>query len=383
MPSSRSKHPTQMRTLHWVSVSAVVLTLGSCTLEDYNYLGARWGVVSGGTAGTSGTNVTGGTFPTEGGTGPELTGGTSSAGGTGGVASGGASTYRDSGTGNSTATGGTAEIDTWNTGGDSPTGGAHSATGGDTAGGASAGGATSASGGASASGGVTASGGNSATGGTTTTGGSSAGVGGAPTSCAGCAVLNVPFTTKGQSARFLMLFSPSATVNERGDTTGVSGGTSTITAAGKLKVRAYAPQLGNTQYQLFIQQSVSPYSQCSTGAVAIPSGITSNWVTLEFDLSGCSADTSIGRYAIDLLADSAVSAAVPSSTVIWIDSVWFEIKGNTVVGPYNFDTSGAVNPSAIWNDYDQSNGALYLRPNNPSPPTGSSISWMSNAQHQY
>jgi hypothetical protein len=63
---------------------------------------------------------------------------------------------------------------------------------------------------------------------------------------------------------------------------------------------------------------------------------------------------------------------------MWVDSIQIDLKGTTLAGPFNFDTSDTVNPSAVTNDYDQTRGVLYLRPSSPTPPSGSTISWRNN-----
>jgi hypothetical protein len=186
----------------------------------------------------------------------------------------------------------------------------------------------------------------------------------------------VPFTAKNTKARYFMLFSPMVTVNTHA-TSSTGGGTSTaITAEGTMKIRAFAPALGITQYNLFVQQDNGSYSMCFSGAQTMPTELTSGWVTLAWGLGACTADTSIGRLGLELVADEAADAATPSSTTIWLDSIWIELNGTTIAGPFNFDTSDKVNASAVTNDYDQDYGILYLRPSDPTPPSGSTISWL-------
>ena len=207
-------------------------------------------------------------------------------------------------------------------------------------------------------------GGASVTGGSSSTGGTSGSSGntGLPTSCSGCAVLGVPFNMKGQIARFLMLYTPSVAV----------------TTAGILRARVFALQLGNTQYQLFIQQDSGSYTMCFSGPQSLPSAIASSWVTLDFSLASCSATTAIGRLGLELIADTSVSAPTPSYTQLWVDSIWIEANGYTVAGPFNFDSSSTVNAATVVYDFDQSYGALYLRPSSPTPPSGSTLWWLND-----
>jgi hypothetical protein len=148
-----------------------------------------------------------------------------------------------------------------------------------------------------------------------------------------------------------------------------------VTSASILRVRAFAQTLGNTQYQLFIQQDSGSYTICLSGQLNLPSGIASSWVTLDFALSSCSANTNIGRLGLELMADTAPSAPTPNNTQLWIDSIWIEANGYGVAGPFNFDTSSTVNANSVSYDYNQSYGSLYLRPSNPTPPSGSTLWW--------
>jgi len=156
----------------------------------------------------------------------------------------------------------------------------------------------------------------------------------------------------------------------------VPGATGTpVTSEGTLKLRVYAPTLGNTQYQLFVQQDSGSYTQCFSGYKTLPTEVSSSWVTVAWGLGACTADTSIGRLGLELVADTAVDASTPSSTTMWVDSIQIDLNGTTIAGPFTFDTSDTVNASAIANDYDQTRGVLYLRPSSPTPPSGSTISW--------
>jgi hypothetical protein len=143
-------------------------------------------------------------------------------------------------------------------------------------------------------------------------------------------------------------------------------------------VLAFAPQLGNTQYQLYVQQDSGSYTMCYSAVQTIPSGVTSGWVTLQFGLGTCSVDTNIGRLGLVLITDSSTSAPAPGTTTLWIDSLWIELKGNYIAGPFKFDALSSVNPSSIPNDYNQEYNVLYLRPSSPTPPSGSNISWRNN-----
>src|SRR5512133_1988867 len=245
---------------------------GACTLHDYEYLGAARGLTAldGGQAGQAqltlrGTKsgVVGGTTATgAGGTestrGSDLTMATSTpvgaAGKTGGTLSGGSSSGVIAGegglgfgSGGRTGNGGAQTLVASGVGassGSSAIGSATAVTAGgatDTrgSGGSSSGGASSAIGGVSnAAGGVSA---------------ASSTFGGAA-SCPGCARLDVPFTAPEQRARYYLKFLPWATVNAR------SG--SSITYAGTMKIRARVRQLGNTQYQMLIQQDSGNYVLC-------------------------------------------------------------------------------------------------------------------------
>jgi hypothetical protein len=260
------------------------------------------------------------------------------------------------------------------------TSGANPGLGGATAAGTTAAGTTAGSGGAAGFGGTTVTGG-------TSSGGAAAAAGysgktGAMT-CSGCARLDVPFTARDQLARYYMMLSSTATVNEHAS--GGAAGASAVTNAGTMKIRAYAPLLGNTNYEMLIQQSVSPYAICYSAVQTLPDAITSSWVTLEWSLASCSTDASIGRLGLDLITSSATSAPSPSTTTMWLDSIWIELKGEVILGPYNFDTATSVNPSTIANDYEQTANVLYLRPTistppvgSTAPPSGSTVSWFSN-----
>ena len=151
-----------------------------------------------------------------------------------------------------------------------------------------------------------------------------------------------------------------------------------VTSAGIMKVRAYAPQLGNTQYQLLIQQDSGSYTMCFSGQLNFPSGIASNWVTLAWSLATCSANTNIGRLGLELISDASATAPTPSTTQLWVDSIWIEANGYSVAGPFNFDTSSTVNAATVAYDFNQSYGPLYLRPSNPTPPSGSTLWWLSD-----
>jgi hypothetical protein len=147
------------------------------------------------------------------------------------------------------------------------------------------------------------------------------------------------------------------------------------TTAGILRARVFAQQLGNTQYQLFIQQDSGNYTMCFSGLQSLPSGIASSWVTLDFSLASCSATTAIGRLGLELSTDTAATAPTPGTTQLWVDSIWIEVNGYSVAGPFNFDSASTVNAASIAYDFNQSYGALYLRPSNPTPPSGSTLWW--------
>jgi hypothetical protein len=399
----------------------------ACTLNDYSYLGAKRDAqitsagqsarasggstssVVGGTAGhlaTPGGGTATSTAVTVGGQGQ---GGASAAGGTGPVVedggmagqgetggtpstrtiTGGGGGATIGGTTSSTRTTSIAGGGAVSTGGTSASGTTSVANGGAAEGGSgnSAGATTVSSGGIAAAGATISSGGIAAAGAAVSNGGTAggAGIGGTTvatggatpvTSCPGCAVLDVPFTAKGQSARYLMLFSPTVTVNERPATS--SGGSgATVSNQGTIKARAYAPKLGNTVYQLFVQQEGGSYTMCFSEYLAVPPELTSSWVTLEWGLGNCSSDTSIGRLGVILLSSDDASAPTPTATTIWLDSLWIELNGSIIAGPFNFDSADKVNASAMPNDYDQTKGVLYLRPSGPPPPSGSTISWRS------
>jgi hypothetical protein len=387
-------------------VSLFSLVLCACTLPDYGYLGAGRSNAGGSTesktsahsgAGQSGTDASGGTGA------KSTAASTSSAYGTGGDTAATASTTPEGQGGNSSpgtnAGGADTGTDRGGTTGASDGGAGGTATG-DHGGAAT----TAGSGGGTMTasyGGRTGSGGGGSGGRTRITGGGNGGKAGTAganngvsggdagypgvagaMSCSGCAVLNVPFTARDQIARYLLRFAP-VSVNAHGSSG--TAGASAVTNAGTLKVRAYAPRLGNTEYELFIQQSNNSYTLCDSGLQSLPSPITSYWVTLEWSLGSCSADTNIGRMGIDLVTSAATSAPAPGSTTLWIDSMWIELNGNVIVGPYDFDAATTVNPSSISSITDQNVGVLYLRPtivqsptSSTTPPAGSSVSWLSN-----
>jgi hypothetical protein len=393
----------------------------ACTLSDYNYLGTQRDSIGTSVGGIGNTDTmslpsagnSGGVFNSTGGrTLTGLAGGAGAAansavvsngGTTAGLASGGATQVTSTvvvagggvnaagGTSNAAITaltGGTATAGGGNTAGSSAVAGGGVATGGltnssVTTGGVNTGGFASASGG-SATGGIGTGGFASlavVTGGVSAGGvSSSAGTGGAspPSTCPGCAVLQVPFTASGQIARFFMLFPSSSaalTVNTHA-TSSTGGATSTlVTSEGTMKLRVYAPLLGNTQYKLFVQQDTGSYTQCFSAAKTLPTEVSSGWCTLEWGLGACTADTAIGRLGLELITDTAVDASTPSRTTLWVDSIQIDLNGNIIAGPFTFDTSDTINPSAITNDYEQTRGVLYLRPSGPTPPSGSTISW--------
>jgi hypothetical protein len=190
--------------------------------------------------------------------------------------------------------------------------------------------------------------------------------------CTGCAVLDVPFSAKLQAARVLTLFSPSVAVNDR---TSGAGGAGTVVNAGKLKVRVYLPRSGNSTYQLMIQQDSGNYSICYSPITAWPSTATSAWTTLEWGLEACAADTAVGRFAMTLLSPSTTDAAVPGRATLWIDAIWIELNGKTIAGPFNFDNANSLNPVGTYYDYQQTYGILYPRPNNPTPPSGTTLAF--------
>lgn len=391
--------PTQMvqSSLRVWRVWLTLVVASGCTFHDYEYLGAARGLMSqdGGQAGRAGVNIGGNsragavaTVLRSGGASSNETGGrtlTDSLQSGGGVTGlGGTRTAISSGAsdglggltfGGARSVGGSAT--------DNPIGGGTTlppATGGNTSGGATR---SVATGGSVNSTGTRASGGN-ATGGSQT-GGTSAVVGGTSgatggtsaassanggtDSCAGCARLEVPFTAAGQRARYYLKFLPWATVNA------YSG--STMTLAGKMKIRARARALGNTQYQMLIQQDSGDYVMCFSAITSVPPEITTSWVTLEWALGTCASDSSIGRLGFDLITSS--SEVAPSKTSMLIDSIWIELHGKVIVGPFNFDVASSINASAVANDWAQTNGVLYLRPSTvapaSTPPTGSTIAW--------
>lgn len=406
-----------------------------CTLSDYNYLGAQRDSVGTSVGGTTNTGTVSLSSAGNAGGASTSTGGhptsTTLDGLAGGAGAGGISTVVSNGgtSGGVTSTlgvasgganGGTSNaLPTSNLVGGSATagGGTHAAgssavagggvgTGGLASsalasGGVNTGGVASspASNGGVSTGGISSDAGASASGGigtgglassTVATGGvsaggssSSAGTGGAPppSTCPGCAVLQVPFTTSGQAARFFMLFPTSSatlTVNTHA-TSSTGGATGTlVTSEGTMKLRVYAPLLGNTQYKLFVQQDSGSYTQCFSGTKTFPPAVSNGWLTLEWGLGACTADTSIGRLGLELITDTAADASTPSSTTMWVDSIQLDLNGTTIAGPFTFDTSDTINASSITNDYDQTRGVLYLRPGGPTPPSGSTISWRGN-----
>lgn len=198
-----------------------------------------------------------------------------------------------------------------------------------------------------------------------------------PTSCKGCAVLEVPFTDRSQAARYFMRFDPSVSVNTR-TTGGTGGATSVVSVQGTLTMRVFAPQLGNTQYQLLLQQASGAYTMCFSGVRSLPIGITAGWVTLEWSLGNCTADTAIGRLGLELLTSDATSDPIPSTTRLWLDSITLELNGSVLSGPFNFDTASSVNATPVTDDWNQALGVLYYRPTSPTPPTGTTISWLNN-----
>ena len=92
-------------------------------------------------------------------------------------------------------------------------------------------------------------------------------------------------------------------------------------------------------------------------------------------MGACTADTSVGKLGPELLTDTAVDASTPGSTTMWVDPIQIDLNSTTIAGPFTFDTSDTVNASAVTNDYDQTRGVLYFRPNTPTPPSGSTIYW--------
>ncbi len=313
-----------------------------------------------GGGGDGGTPATGGSSATG-------NGGSSENAGNSGSENAGSSGSEDAGSSGSENAGGS-------TGGSASDGG--SANGGESGG--------SEEGGGGSTGGDASTGG-SAAGGDTSTGGSATGGSGAiePVDCSGCAVLNVPFTSKGQLARYYLKFATAVDVNQR-----ATDGSGSLIQTGTMKVRAFAPALGNTSYEMLIQQSASPYAICYSEILTWPEGITSGWVTLEWSLGSCSSDTGIGRLGLDLIAPSASDAPTPTGTTLWLDQIWIEKNGGTIAGPFSFDSSSAVSASVVTEDYQQTDGVLFLRPSVPgpptaptesvTPPTGSTIGWFAN-----
>jgi len=150
-----------------------------------------------------------------------------------------------------------------------------------------------------------------------------------------------------------------------------------MTYAGTMKIRARAHELGNTQYQMLIQQDSGEYVLCFSPVTSLPAGITTSWVTLEWSLGSCASDSSIGRLGFDLITPS--SEAAPGLTSMLLDSIWIELQGTTIAGPFDFAAPSSVNASAVANDWAQTNGILYLRPSTvepaSTPPSGSTIAW--------
>lgn len=191
-------------------------------------------------------------------------------------------------------------------------------------------------------------------------------------------MLKVPFTGLNQTARYFMVFEPTVTVNTRA--TGGSGGA--VTAAGTLKMRVFAPALGNRQYQLLVQRSVANYEMCFSEYRSLPASVTAGWLTLEWDLQSCTTDTEIGRIGLDLRTSDAATDPTPSSTEMWVDSIWIERGGTILAGAFDFDAASSVNATPVQDDWNQTPGVLYYRPSIPpsniTPPTGTTISWRNN-----
>ncbi len=378
---------------------SILLFTSACTLNDYGYLGAKRETAAlnenlGGMTAGAGSSGRGGRLIGEvGGSTEQNTAGSAStatnagdgalggnsvgAGGTAGTTQSGA-THTASSAGTSAAGGMRGSSvggfgSTGNSGGygSSPSQGGSATV---TDGGSSIGGGPAVTGGGSSTGGTAAATGGSAAGGTAAaTGGSAAGgiaaATGGVVSYTGMARADVPFTTRGQLARYFMRFSPMVSVVESA-------------VGGTLKIRVRAVQAGNTQYQMLIQQDSSPYSMCFSPVQTLPADITTSWVTLTWSLASCSANTSIGRLAFDLITSSAADAPTPSYTAILIDSIWIELNGKTISGPFNFDSQGTINGAALANDWSQALGVLYLRPSTVEPaataPAGSTISWQAS-----
>jgi hypothetical protein len=151
-----------------------------------------------------------------------------------------------------------------------------------------------------------------------------------------------------------------------------------------LKIRVRALQLGNTEFHLMIQQDSDPFAMCFSPVQTLPTNIASSWAVLEWSLASCSASTNIGRLAFDLGTSSASDAPTPSHTAMLIDSIWIELNGKTIAGPFNFDSQSSINGAAVADDWTQALGVLYLRPSTVAPsataPAGSTISWQASVQ---
>jgi hypothetical protein len=143
-------------------------------------------------------------------------------------------------------------------------------------------------------------------------------------------------------------------------------------------MRVFAPKLGNTQYQLLVQQASGSYTMCFSGVRSLPPGVTAGWVTLEWSMGTCTSDTNIGRLGLDLLTSDALSDPTPDTTVLWLDTISLELAGSNLAGPFNFDSASTVNATPVTDDWNQSLGVLYYRPATPTPPTGTTITWFSN-----
>lgn len=360
---------------HLVAALALAAGANACSLSDYSYLGAKRDGDTSKHAGGAQTSTTpsGGTA----GQGGQLSGGTHAGSSTPTSSAGGNSSQGGvsaSTNGGMTASGGTPATSNFAGGVPSNAGATSTAK------------TSAVAGGGSTSGGGAAAAGTRATnGGTThTVGGSpSGGTGGTtvtttatppPSSCDGCAVLEVPFTGINQTARYFMVFTPSVTVNTR-----VGGTSGAVTAAGTLKVRVFAPVLGNRQYQLLVQRSVANYEMCFSEYRSLPASVTAEWVTLEWNLQSCASDTDIGRIGLDLRTSDATTDPTPGDTEMWVDSIWIERDQSVLVGAFDFDAATSVNATPVQDDWNQTPGVLYYRPSVPpsdiEPPTGTTISW--------
>jgi hypothetical protein len=345
---------------------AVISLTSACSFSDYSYLGAK--------RDSDPSTQTGGarTVPSGGAAGQGGQSGSGTDAGSSSPVSGGQGGESASVIGGMTAFGGSTT--TYNPAGGVPTdAGAtntvHSST---TAGGGSTSGGVA----GATNGGTTGTSGGSPSGGT----GGSATTAPPPSSCSGCAVLEVPFTGLNQTVRYYMLFTPAVAVNTRSAGAGGSGGT--VTAAGTLKMRVFAPLLGNRQYQLIIQRSLQDYEMCFSGYRSLPTAVTAEWTILEWNLQSCTTDTDIGRLGLDLRTSDATTDPTPSLTRMWVDSIWIERGESSLVGPFGFDASSSVNATPVLDDWTQDPGVLYYRPSIPpdaiTPPTGTTISWRSN-----